>query len=412
VTEFAYSYRSRWFARERTYRLGSDGFEWCQGRRSGHVAYADVARLDICKERFLGSSATYWRCILYLRGGAKIKLGAASHCGFRGIENRTASYIAFVQELEKRVAVGNPRRIVTTGEPWLDRIEEFAGRLAVRVLRAIRHTNPERWADIAAGVMRRLGPRLRGHRMARAQLAAAFPDKSTGDIEKILIGMWDNLARSVIEYSYLDLIWDADPARPHATRILVDQASADRWSQLLEERRPVIGFAAHLANWELAAIGIAAFGLEPAIPMRTPRIRALADELIRMRKQSGCTPIPSGADTIIEIRNAVKRGAIVGILVDQHHADGIEVTFFGRRCRMNPILVRLARVFNAKIYGARVIRLPDRRFRYEMVGPIEPARDAAGQIEISGTMQAIASIIEAWIREYPDQWMWLHRMWR
>ena len=100
------------------------------------------------------------------------------------------------------------------------------------------------------------------------------------------------------------------------------------------------------------------------------------------------------------------------MLVDQYQADGIEVIFFGRRCRMNPIFVRLARAFNAQIYGARVVRLPERRFRYEIVGPIEPARDPNGRIDVTATMQVIASVIEAWVREHPEQWMWLHRMWR
>jgi KDO2-lipid IV(A) lauroyltransferase len=27
-------------------------------------------------------------------------------------------------------------------------------------------------------------------------------------------------------------------------------------------------------------------------------------------------------------------------------------------------------------------------------------------------MQAITSAVEGWIREYPDQWLWLHRRWR
>jgi len=44
--------------------------------------------------------------------------------------------------------------------------------------------------------------------------------------------------------------------------------------------------------------------------------------------------------------------------------------------------------------------------------PVKPARDASGQIDIQGTMQAVTSVVEGWIREYPDQWLWLHRRWR
>jgi KDO2-lipid IV(A) lauroyltransferase len=412
MSELTYSFRPGRFARTRTYRLRADGVEWQDGHRGGTVPYADIARIEVCKERFLGSSASYWRCVLYPKAGRKIRLGAASRSGLRGVEDRTEAYIPFIKELEARVATANPRRIMVDGETWLGRIEQGVGRLAVWLLRAMRHTDPDRCADIAAWVLRQVGPRLRGHRTARSQLMAAFPEKSAAEIELILRGMWDNLARSVVEYSVLDLLWDHDLVRAGAGRIEVDQASMDRWARLLAEERPCLGFAAHLANWELAAIAMSVHGRQAAIPMRTPKIRALAEELIRIRTKSGCTPIPSGPDAIGRIRTALNRGALVGMLVDQHQADGIEVEFFGRRCRMNPIFVRLARIFNAQIYGARVIRLPGRRFRYELVGPLEPVRDAAGRIEAAATMQVIASIIEGWIREHPEQWMWLHRMWR
>jgi KDO2-lipid IV(A) lauroyltransferase len=412
VNELIYSFRPGPFARARTYRLGADGLEWQDGRRRGRVAYADIARVEVCKERFFGSSASYWRCALYPETGGKIRLGAASRCSLRRIEDRTATYMPFVKALEARIAAANPQRIMVDGETWLGWVEEWVGRLLVGMLRVMRHTGPDRCADIAACGLRRMGPWLRGHRTARAQLMAAFPEKSAAEIELILGGMWDNLARSVVEYSQLDLLWDHDLVHPRAGRIEVDQASIDCWARLLEDKGRCLGFAAHLANWELAAIAMSVHGRQAAIPMRTPKIRALADELVRMRTKSGCSPIPSGPDAIAQIRVALNRGALVGMLVDQYQADGIEVKFFGRRCRMNPIFVRLARVFNAQVYGARVIRLPERRFRYEIVGPIEPVRDAAGKIEIAGTMQAIASIIEGWVREHPEQWMWLHRMWR
>ena len=28
------------------------------------------------------------------------------------------------------------------------------------------------------------------------------------------------------------------------------------------------------------------------------------------------------------------------------------------------------------------------------------------------TMQAVTDVVEGWVREYPEQWLWLHRRWR
>ena len=47
-----------------------------------------------------------------------------------------------------------------------------------------------------------------------------------------------------------------------------------------------------------------------------------------------------------------------------------------------------------------------------MTDEIAPARDAQGKIDIAGTMQIITDVIEGWIREHPEQWLWLHRRWR
>jgi KDO2-lipid IV(A) lauroyltransferase len=59
-----------------------------------------------------------------------------------------------------------------------------------------------------------------------------------------------------------------------------------------------------------------------------------------------------------------------------------------------------------------VIRLPNHRFRAELTGEIAPVRDPDGRIDVQATTQAITTIIESWVREHPEQWLWLHRRWR
>jgi KDO2-lipid IV(A) lauroyltransferase len=59
-----------------------------------------------------------------------------------------------------------------------------------------------------------------------------------------------------------------------------------------------------------------------------------------------------------------------------------------------------------------VVRLPHNRFRIDLTRALDLPRDAEGKIEIAGTMQAVTSVIEGWVREHPEQWLWLHRRWR
>ncbi len=66
-------------------------------------------------------------------------------------------------------------------------------------------------------------------------------------------------------------------------------------------------------------------------------------------------------------------------------------------------LARLLRQVECPIHGVRIIRLPGHRFRAELSEEAKPVRDASGQIDIQGTMQAVTSVVEGWIREYPDQ---------
>ncbi len=286
------------------------------------------------------------------------------------------------------------------------------GALAIGLIKSLRLVDPDRMADAAGWVMQKLGPLLPEQRIARENLKAAFPEKSAAEIERILRGSWDNLGRMGAEFGNLDRLWHFDIEHPERGRIKTDQANIERFLKLANDGKPALIFAAHLGNWELPAISAATHGLDSAVLYRKPNIPRIDRWLRETRTANMGELISTSLEAPLKLAEALRRGAHVGMLVDQYYVRGVEVTFFGRRTMANPLLARLAQHFDCPIHGVRIVRLADRTFRGDMTDEIAPARDAQGRVDIAGTMQIITSVVEGWIREHPEQWLWQHRRWR
>ena len=287
-----------------------------------------------------------------------------------------------------------------------------AGALTIGILRTARYFDPIKTANLFGRIARSIGPMMREQKIGRANLTAAFPEKSPAEIEAILAGVWDNLGRVGAEFAQLDHIWQHDPARPEDSRIEIGPRSHELFAQLRLDGKPALIFASHLGNWELPAVAAVAHGLDSAVLFRRPNSASANRIIEELRAVKMGTLIPAGRDAPLRMAEALRNGQHVGILVDQYFTNGVEVTFFGRKTKANPTLARLLRQIECPVHGVRVIRLPGHRFRAELSEEVEPVRDVSGQIDVQGTMQAVTSVIEGWIREYPDQWLWLHRRWR
>lgn len=288
--------------------------------------------------------------------------------------------------------------------------ERILGRLVKWLIRLLRRANPDRASNLAGGVARRIGPWLPAHRIGQANLRAAFPEKDAAWIEATLGDAWENLGRVAGEYVHMARIWDFDENHPNAGRIQTDSLSL--FDMLRTDGKPALCFAAHLANWELPAIAASAHGLPSAVVYRMPNNKAVAKEIIRIRAPLMGRLIRTRAQAALEMAAALSAGEHLGMVVDQHFSRGVDVTFFGRRCKANPSVARLARRFDCPVVGVRVVRLPDHRFRIEGFGPYELPRGTGGQVDVVATTQMITTVIEGWIRENPGQYLWFHRRWR
>lgn len=288
--------------------------------------------------------------------------------------------------------------------------DTLAGATATALLAGARRLDRATVSNLGAAVTRFVGPWLREHRVGRDNLRAAFPDKTDAEIETILRGVWDNLGRTGAELVHLDQICSGDPYR--RTYIDYTPEAIERFLRIKDDGKPALVFSAHLANWELPPVIAASDGLEATVLYRRPNLGAVADAVIAQREQLMGEMVPSSLSAPFTLMRALERGRHVAMLVDQHYTRGVEVTFFGRPCKVNPLIAMLAREFECPIHGTRVIRLPGNRFQGDISEAVAPVRDAEGRIEIKGTMQAITAVVETWVREHPEQWLWVHRRWR
>src|SRR6201996_3146315 len=130
-------------------------------------------------------------------------------------------------------------------------------------------------------------------KIARANLAMAFPEKSQEERDTIRRTMWDNLGRVVGEYPHLDK-FTPKGEDPRITYSFVTGMNADGL-----KGQPLMFLSAHLANWEMMPILAQQLGIDTATVVRPPNNPFVADWVARQRRING-------PETMIAKHNAVR----------------------------------------------------------------------------------------------------------
>ena len=243
--------------------------------------------------------------------------------------------------------------------------------------------------------------------IAEDNLRRAFPDWDAARVRATARGVYAHFGRVL-----LDLLWMAGRGRAEILRH-VEVDGGGHVEAALGAGRGALLVTAHIGNWELhgvahghvfGPIGVVARPLDNA---------ALDARLCDFRRLPGNTVIYKRR-ALAQVLGLLRENRAVAIVVDQNvqEGDGVFVDFFGRKAATTTVAAALALKTGCALIPARTTIDGGGRYhlRYERPVPVDATADRGA--ELVRVTQALTAAIERWVRDTPEQWLWMHRRWK
>jgi KDO2-lipid IV(A) lauroyltransferase len=243
-------------------------------------------------------------------------------------------------------------------------------------------------------------PRLR--RVAARNLSLALPELTGAHRRAVVDGVFRSIARLLVTVAKFPSI-----RRDNLDRWIRPEGY-EHFENALRAGRGVLFATAHLGNWELSAYAHAFFAGPMNVVVR-PLDNPLIDALVERRRALSGNRILWKKDFARGILKALAANEAVGILIDQNAAldAGVFVDFFGLPASAATSFVKFAAHSGAAVIpGYALWSEEESRYVLRLYPPVPMTGNAARDT------QALQSQLEAVIRAYPDQWLWVHRRWK
>ena len=259
---------------------------------------------------------------------------------------------------------------------------------------------------LAVAVYWSLG-RLR--RVGWRNLELALPEISSEKRRaELLRGVYRHLGWQLVEFCRM--------ARytPENTRGWMRTEGLDHYLAAQARGKGVLIVTGHLGAWELSGFYHSLMGHTMSVVIRPLDNRRLDEYVNGIRCLHGNRVIDKD-DFGRGLLLAMRARQTVGILMDTNMTppQGEFVKFFGVDACTGTGLAHMARKTGAAVLPGFMLWEPaERRYVLHFGPQIEIPHTADAAADILAATQLCTSVIESWIRRYPDQWLWIHRRWK
>jgi len=241
-------------------------------------------------------------------------------------------------------------------------------------------------------------------KVAYSNMRAAFcADMPPFEMRSLVKGLYKNFGQVLVEVLRIPAV-DKGYIQKYITI-----ENRHNFDEAVAKKRGIIFLTGHFGNWELSSITSALQGYSLVVLAREQKMTRLNDALNRYRESKGCRVVKKGMATR-EIFEHLRSNGVVGILSDQDAGKkGVFVRFFGRPTSSARGAFVLAQRTGALIIPTFMVRMRGPYHRLVLECPIEVKDGENGQHE---ALQRFTSVLESYVRRYPEQWLWLHKRWK
>ena len=182
----------------------------------------------------------------------------------------------------------------------------------------------------------------------------------------------------------------------------------------MEKGKGVFFLTGHFGNWELMSAAVCLCFAPNSVVVARPIDFAIGDRLINdLRSRFGAEIIPKQR-AMKRLLMAARENKTVGILLDQNvdWYEGVFVRFLGRQACTNKGLALIARRTGSPVVPTFSVRQGDGRYRVIFEKELELVNTGDKTRDMEENTALFTSIIEKYVRQYPDHWFWFHRRWK
>jgi len=254
-------------------------------------------------------------------------------------------------------------------------------------------------AYLFAGNLRRTGQR---------NLQLAFPEKTEVERSELIRGCFQSLGRQLGVFSKF-----ANSTVEDLYQIF-KITGLEHYEKLKAENKGVVFFTAHLGAWELLPLCSSLRGNPLNVVVRrldNPKIEELVEKIRARWGNQTLDKLSAGRQMIKVLRS----GEALGLLTDLNVVteEAIFVDFFGVPAATNFMVAKLALRTKAPIMP--MFAPWDKelgKFDLQVSPPVEFEASGDEEADVLNLTRELSRITENKIKNYPDQWLWIHKRWK